>query len=188
MLSFSLYPNLDYDPVKSFAPVAMLAYSPQVLVIAPSVPATTVREFVTHAKANPGRLNFGFGLGVLGSMPGKEAGALLMESAASPDAALAAAARRAPILDNSHPMVSPLLSSKWMGIPQSIDYCPALLPHYLDRAHARSAVVVLPAHRSGCVYPLRLSHAADFLPPHARGPQCHHRWPGRTGGERYQHD
>ena len=32
VLSFSLYPNLDYDPVKSFAPVAMLAYSPQVLV------------------------------------------------------------------------------------------------------------------------------------------------------------
>ena len=55
VLSFSLYPNLDYDPVKSFAPVAMLAYSPQVLVIAPSVPATTVREFVTYAKANPGR-------------------------------------------------------------------------------------------------------------------------------------
>jgi tripartite-type tricarboxylate transporter receptor subunit TctC len=65
VLSFSLYPNLDYDPVKSFAPVAMLAYSPQVLVIAPSVPATTVREFVTYAKANPGQLNFGFGLGTL---------------------------------------------------------------------------------------------------------------------------
>jgi tripartite-type tricarboxylate transporter receptor subunit TctC len=55
VLSFSLYPNLDYDPLKSFAPVAMLAYSPQVLVIAPSVPATTVREFVTYAKANPGQ-------------------------------------------------------------------------------------------------------------------------------------
>src|SRR5712671_3368820 len=41
ILSFSLYPNLDYDPVKSFAPVAMLAHSPQVLVVAPSVPAAT---------------------------------------------------------------------------------------------------------------------------------------------------
>src|SRR6478672_7167207 len=71
ILSFSLYQNLDYDPVKSFAPVAMLAYSPQVLVIAPSVPATTVREFVTYAKANPGQLNFGFGLGTLPQILGE---------------------------------------------------------------------------------------------------------------------
>jgi tripartite-type tricarboxylate transporter receptor subunit TctC len=65
ILSYSLYQNLDYDPIKSFAPVAMLAHSPQVLVIAPSVPATTLREFVAYAKANPGKLNFGFGLGTL---------------------------------------------------------------------------------------------------------------------------
>ena len=71
VLSFSLYPNLDYDPVKSFAQVAMLAYSPQVLVIAPSVPATTVREFVIYAKANPGQLNFGFGLGTLPQILGE---------------------------------------------------------------------------------------------------------------------
>ncbi len=41
IISASLYPNLDFDPVKSFVGVAMLAMSPQVLVIAPSVPATT---------------------------------------------------------------------------------------------------------------------------------------------------
>ena len=64
ILSFSLYQNLDYD-ARSFVPVAMLAHSPQVLVIAPSVPASTVAEFVAHAKANPGKLNFGFGLGTL---------------------------------------------------------------------------------------------------------------------------
>src|SRR5262249_20090679 len=67
----SLYPNLEYDPVKSFAPVAMLANSPQVLVIAPSVPAKTVAEFVAHAKANPGKLNFGFGLGTLPQILGE---------------------------------------------------------------------------------------------------------------------
>jgi tripartite-type tricarboxylate transporter receptor subunit TctC len=50
ILSFSLYQNLEYDPVKSFAPVAMLAYSPQVLVIAPSVPAATVQEFIAYAR------------------------------------------------------------------------------------------------------------------------------------------
>ena len=64
ILSFSLYQNLDYD-ARSFVPVAMLAHSPQVLVIAPSVPAATVAEFVAYAKANPGKLNFGFGLGTL---------------------------------------------------------------------------------------------------------------------------
>ena len=71
ILSFSLYQNLDYDPVKSFAPVAMLAHSPQVLVIAPSVPAASVQEFVAYAKANPGKLNFGFGLGTLPQILGE---------------------------------------------------------------------------------------------------------------------
>jgi tripartite-type tricarboxylate transporter receptor subunit TctC len=70
ILSFSLYQNLDYD-ARSFAPVAMLAHSPQVLVIAPPVPAATVAEFVAYAKANPGKLNFGFGLGTLPQILGE---------------------------------------------------------------------------------------------------------------------
>ena len=76
IISATLYPNLDYDPVKSFAPVAMLANSPQVMVIAPSVPAKTVPEFVAHAKANPGMLNFGFGLGTLPQILGESFKAL----------------------------------------------------------------------------------------------------------------
>jgi tripartite-type tricarboxylate transporter receptor subunit TctC len=71
IISSSLYPNLDYDPIKSFAPVAMLATSPQVLVISTKVPAKTVQEFVAHAKANPGKLNFGFGLGTLPQILGE---------------------------------------------------------------------------------------------------------------------
>jgi tripartite-type tricarboxylate transporter receptor subunit TctC len=71
ILSFLLYQNLDYDPVKSFQPVAMLAHSPQVLVVAPSVPAATVHELIAHAKANPGKLNFGFGLGTLPQILGE---------------------------------------------------------------------------------------------------------------------
>ena len=66
-----LYPNPGYDLAKSFAPVAMLARSPQVLVIAPEVPAKTVAEFVAYAKANPGKLNFGFGLGTLPQILGE---------------------------------------------------------------------------------------------------------------------
>jgi tripartite-type tricarboxylate transporter receptor subunit TctC len=71
ILSFSLYQNLDYDPIRSFAPVALLAHSPQVMVVAPSIPPTTVQEFVAYAKANPGKLNFGFGLGTLPQILGE---------------------------------------------------------------------------------------------------------------------
>ena len=65
VISSVMYPNAGYDPIKSFAPVGMLARSPQTLVISPDVPAKTVQEFIAHAKANPGKLNFGYGLGTL---------------------------------------------------------------------------------------------------------------------------
>ncbi|MDR7306170.1 tripartite-type tricarboxylate transporter receptor subunit TctC [Rhodoferax saidenbachensis] len=57
----SLYPNLPYDPVKSFAPVAWVARVPNVLVVHPSVPAKNVQELVALAKAKPGQLNYGSG-------------------------------------------------------------------------------------------------------------------------------
>jgi tripartite-type tricarboxylate transporter receptor subunit TctC len=71
IIASALYPNLDYDPIRSFTPVAMLAVSPQMLVIASSVPAKTVPEFVAYAKANPGKLNFGYGLGTLPQILGE---------------------------------------------------------------------------------------------------------------------
>jgi tripartite-type tricarboxylate transporter receptor subunit TctC len=58
-----LYPNLEFDPIKSFAAVAMLTTWSHALVVSLSVPANTVAEFIAHARANPGKLNFGFGLG-----------------------------------------------------------------------------------------------------------------------------
>ena len=57
----SLYPNLPYDPVKSFAPVAWVASVPNVLVVHPSVKATNVKELVALAKSKPGQLNYGSG-------------------------------------------------------------------------------------------------------------------------------
>lgn len=55
----SLYRNLGYDPVKSFAPISLVGTSPSVIVINSSVPATTLRELIDLAKSRPGRLNFG---------------------------------------------------------------------------------------------------------------------------------
>jgi len=54
----SVYPTMPFDPVKDFSPIVMVSYSPHVLAVHPSVPATNVKELVAYAKANPGKLNF----------------------------------------------------------------------------------------------------------------------------------
>src|SRR5262245_6923574 len=59
----ALVKNAGYDPVKSFAPVAAVSSGALVLAINPSVPAKTVKELVAYAKTNPGKLNYGSGLG-----------------------------------------------------------------------------------------------------------------------------
>jgi tripartite-type tricarboxylate transporter receptor subunit TctC len=56
--SAAVYRNLDYDPIKSFAPVATIAMSPFLLVIHPEVPAESVAEFVAYAKANPTKISY----------------------------------------------------------------------------------------------------------------------------------
>ena len=59
----ALYTSLGLDPLKSFAPVGTVALLPHVMVVPASLPAKTVAEFVAYAKANPGKLNYGAGLG-----------------------------------------------------------------------------------------------------------------------------
>jgi tripartite-type tricarboxylate transporter receptor subunit TctC len=59
----ALYSSLDIDPRKAFVPIATVALLPHVFVENLDVPADTVAEFVAYAKANPGKLNFGAGLG-----------------------------------------------------------------------------------------------------------------------------
>ena len=54
----SLYAKIPYDPYKDFAPVSLMCSSPHVLAVHPSAPATTVKEFVALAKANPGTLSY----------------------------------------------------------------------------------------------------------------------------------
>ena len=57
-INVSLYPKLNYDPVKDFVPVAVFATSPNLLMVHPSFPARNAREFIAVAKKNPGKLNF----------------------------------------------------------------------------------------------------------------------------------
>jgi len=57
-IGYSLYRNLPYGP-DSVIPVAGSVRGPNVLVVHPSVPATTVPELVAHLKANPGKLSYG---------------------------------------------------------------------------------------------------------------------------------
>jgi len=54
----SLYRKLGYDPVKDFAPVALVAIQPNILVVNPQVPASSVRELIALARAKPGQLNY----------------------------------------------------------------------------------------------------------------------------------
>jgi tripartite-type tricarboxylate transporter receptor subunit TctC len=55
----AVYKNLDYDPIKSFTPIAMLIYAPQMLVVHPSMPVHSLPELVVFAKRNPGKITFG---------------------------------------------------------------------------------------------------------------------------------
>jgi tripartite-type tricarboxylate transporter receptor subunit TctC len=75
----AVYKNLDYDPIKSFAPIAMLIYAPQMVVVHPALPVKSLAELVAYAKDNPGKITFGSsGYGtqphMLGEMLKREAG------------------------------------------------------------------------------------------------------------------
>ena len=55
----ALNPKLPYSPLRDFAPITLITTSENVLVLHPSVQATTLRELITYAKANPRKLNYG---------------------------------------------------------------------------------------------------------------------------------
>src|SRR3981189_767588 len=60
----SLFKKLNFDGEKDFAPISMIGSQPNILVVNPKFPATTMAELVAYAKANPGKLNYansGFG-------------------------------------------------------------------------------------------------------------------------------
>ena len=61
-ISYAVIPashkNLPYDPIRDFAPVAVLVNSPNILVVHPSLPAKSVKELIALAKAHPGQLTY----------------------------------------------------------------------------------------------------------------------------------
>ena len=57
----ALYPKLPYDPLRDFAPIALAASIPVVLVVSSSFPASSVKELVSQAKANPGKIHYASG-------------------------------------------------------------------------------------------------------------------------------
>jgi tripartite-type tricarboxylate transporter receptor subunit TctC len=57
----SLFKKLSYDPVKDFAPIARLGTISFMLMVRADFPAKTLREFLAHARANPGKLSAGYG-------------------------------------------------------------------------------------------------------------------------------
>jgi len=58
-ISPSLYKRLNYDPVKDFDPIALVAQVPNLILVRSSLPVKNLAEFVEYAKARPGKLNFG---------------------------------------------------------------------------------------------------------------------------------
>ena len=60
-VSASYYSKLNYDYLKDFTPITLVATTPLVLVANPGVPVGSVKELIAYAKANPGKLNFGSG-------------------------------------------------------------------------------------------------------------------------------
>ena len=54
----SVYQRLDYDPVKDFAPITLIAVTPYLLVVNPAVKANNVKELVGLMKAKPGQMNY----------------------------------------------------------------------------------------------------------------------------------
>jgi tripartite-type tricarboxylate transporter receptor subunit TctC len=68
----SLYANLTYDTLRDFAPVSLVAASPHVLTVNPSLPVKNVRELVALVKANPGKFSYASpGTGTTGQLAGE---------------------------------------------------------------------------------------------------------------------
>jgi tripartite-type tricarboxylate transporter receptor subunit TctC len=67
----ALFKNLTYSLEKDFVPVSLLVQTPQVLLVHPGLPVTTVKELVEYSKKNPDKVNFGVSLGAYSHLAGE---------------------------------------------------------------------------------------------------------------------
>jgi tripartite-type tricarboxylate transporter receptor subunit TctC len=82
VLNPAITPNIQYNPGKDFASIAIIAISVAAIMVHPSVPVKTLQEFVAYAKANPGKLSYGSaGVGTMSNL----AGELFKQLAGLPD-------------------------------------------------------------------------------------------------------
>ncbi|MET4151831.1 tripartite tricarboxylate transporter substrate binding protein [Bradyrhizobium barranii] len=128
----SLYKKLPFDPAKAFAPIALIASVPIVLVVNPSVQAKNVGELIALAKAKPGSLNFGSsGIGSTNHLAGE-----LLKSMAGVDIVHVPYRGAAPAMND-------LLAGQ---IPFMFDNMPAVLPQVQGKAI--NAIAVAGAKRA----------------------------------------
>ncbi|KJC38313.1 LacI family transcriptional regulator [Bradyrhizobium sp. LTSP849] len=131
-INASLYKKLPFDPAKAFAPVALVASVPIVLVVNPSVAAKNVGELIARAKAKPGTLNFGSsGIGSTNHLAGE-----LLKTMAGIDIVHVPYRGAAPAMND-------LLAGQ---IPFMFDNMPAVLPQVQGKAI--NAIAVAGAKRA----------------------------------------
>ncbi len=71
-INASLHPNLRYDNIKDFAPITKLMEQPLLVVVPVSAPVNSLKELISHQRANPGKSTFGSpGMGTTGHLTGE---------------------------------------------------------------------------------------------------------------------
>ena len=128
-IALALYNKLPYDGLRDFAPITRIGTTPNALNVHPSVPVKTIKEFVAHATANPGKVSYGHG-GV-GASPH-----LTME--------LFKNLAKVDVVHIAYKGASPALADLIGGqIPVMISNVPALLP-YVQAGKIRTLAVTSP--------------------------------------------
>ena len=125
-IALALYAKLPYDGLRDFAPITRIGSTPNALNVHPSMPVNTIKEFVAHAKASPGKISYGHG-GV-GASPH-----LTME--------LFKTQAKIDVVHIAYKGASPALADLIGGqIPVMISNVPALLP-YVQAGKIRTLAV-----------------------------------------------
>jgi tripartite-type tricarboxylate transporter receptor subunit TctC len=128
-IALALYAKLPYDGLRDFAPVSRIGTTPNAIIVHPSMPVNSLKEFVAYARANPGKISYGHG-GV-GASPH-----LSME--------LFKSIARIDVVHIAYKGASPALADLIGGqIPAMISNVPALLP-YVQAGKIRPLAVTGP--------------------------------------------